>query len=103
MLDVSRYFIPKATLLRTIDCMALLKLNKLHLHLVDDNGWRLEIKRYPRLTQVGAWRVKRDEPFPARKNPLPGEQTTGGILHPTGDERDYSITPKAGRSKLFRK
>ncbi|HNU38566.1 MAG TPA: family 20 glycosylhydrolase, partial [Macellibacteroides fermentans] len=48
MLDVSRYFIPKATLLRTIDCMALLKLNKLHLHLVDDNGWRLEIKRYPR-------------------------------------------------------
>ena len=78
MLDVSRYFIPKATLLRTIDCMALLKLNKLHLHLVDDNGWRLEIKRYPRLTQVGAWRVKRDEPFPARKNPLPGEQTTQG-------------------------
>ena len=60
MLDVSRYFIPKATLLRTIDCMALLKLNKLHLHLVDDNGWRLEIKRYPRLTQIGAWRVKRD-------------------------------------------
>lgn len=78
MLDVSRYFIPKATLLRTIDCMALLKLNKLHLHLVDDNGWRLEIKRYPRLTQVGAWRVKRDEPFPSRKNPLPGEQTTQG-------------------------
>lgn len=54
MLDVSRYFLPKEELLRMIDCMALLKLNRLHLHLTDDNGWRLEIKKYPKLTEVGA-------------------------------------------------
>ena len=39
MLDVSRFFIPKENVLRIIDCMSMLKLNKLHLHLVDDNGW----------------------------------------------------------------
>ena len=63
MIDVSRYFMPKHNLLKIIDAASFLKINKIHLHLVDDNGWRLEIKKYPRLTQVGAWRVKRDEPL----------------------------------------
>ena len=53
MVDVARYFIPKEHLLRIIDTMGMLKLNKLHLHLTDDNGWRLEIKKYPLLTEVG--------------------------------------------------
>lgn len=44
MLDVSRFFLPKEDLIRMIDCMAMLKINRLHLHLTDDNGWRLEIK-----------------------------------------------------------
>ncbi len=44
MLDVSRYFIPKETVLKIIEAMSMLKLNILHLHLVDDNGWRIEIK-----------------------------------------------------------
>ncbi|MGN1232553.1 MAG: family 20 glycosylhydrolase, partial [Candidatus Cryptobacteroides sp.] len=44
MLDVARFFTPKDDLLKIIDCMSMLKLNKLHLHLCDDNGWRLEIK-----------------------------------------------------------
>ncbi|MGK5558679.1 beta-N-acetylhexosaminidase [Actinomadura kijaniata] len=56
LLDVARHFLPKADLLRFVDLMAVHKLNVLHLHLTDDQGWRLEIRRYPRLTEVGAWR-----------------------------------------------
>ncbi|WP_327291895.1 beta-N-acetylhexosaminidase [Streptomyces sp. NBC_01198] len=56
LLDVARHFVPKADVLRLIDLLALHKLNVLHLHLTDDQGWRLEIRRYPRLTEVGAWR-----------------------------------------------
>ncbi len=55
MLDVARYFFSKAYVLKFIDMMAMYKLNVLHLHLVDDSGWRLEIKKYPKLTSVGAW------------------------------------------------
>jgi hexosaminidase len=55
-LDVSRHFMPKQWLLRLIDLVALHKLNVLHLHLTDDQGWRVEIERYPRLVEVGAWR-----------------------------------------------
>jgi len=88
MLDVSRYFIPKETVLEIIDAMAMLKMNKLHLHLVDDNGWRIEIKKYPKLTDVGAWRVARDEPFPARPNALPGEKATIGGFYTQDDIRE---------------
>jgi hexosaminidase len=56
MLDVSRHFYAKAEVERVLDLMALYKLNTLHWHLVDDDGWRIDIKKYPRLTQVGAWR-----------------------------------------------
>ncbi|WP_214324531.1 beta-N-acetylhexosaminidase [Nonomuraea sediminis] len=56
ILDVARHFMTKADLLRFIDLMAVHKLNVLHLHLSDDQGWRVEIKRYPRLTEVGSWR-----------------------------------------------
>ena len=54
MLDCSRTFLPIAYLRRTVDRMAYYKLNMLHLHLTDDQGWRLEIKKYPELTAVGA-------------------------------------------------
>lgn len=56
MLDPSRHFRPVEDVLRFIDLMARHRLNRLHLHLTDDQGWRLEIRRYPRLTSVGAWR-----------------------------------------------
>lgn len=56
MLDVSRHFMPKDFVLEFIDLLALHKLNTFHWHLTDDQGWRIEIKKYPRLTQVGAWR-----------------------------------------------
>lgn len=58
MLDVARYFLPKDAVLRYVDLMAAHKLNVLHLHLTDDQGWRVEIKRYPLLTEVGAWRER---------------------------------------------
>ncbi len=56
MLDVSRYFLNKDYVLRYIDMMAMHKLNVLHWHLIDDCGWRIEIKKYPKLTEIGAWR-----------------------------------------------
>jgi hexosaminidase len=57
MLDVSRHFFSTTYLKKCIDLMSLYKLNKLHLHLTDDQGWRIEIKKYPRLTQESAWRT----------------------------------------------
>lgn len=56
MLDVARHFMPKDDVLRLLDVMALHKLNTFHFHLTDDQGWRIEVKKYPRLTEVGAWR-----------------------------------------------
>ena len=55
-LDVSRHFMPKQFVKRYIDLLAMHKLNRFHWHLTDDQGWRLEIKQYPLLTQVGGWR-----------------------------------------------
>ncbi len=55
-LDVARHFMPKEFVKKLIDLAALHKLNRFHWHLTDDQGWRLEIKQYPRLTEVGAWR-----------------------------------------------
>lgn len=55
-LDVARHFLPIEDIESFIDAMALHRLNVLHLHLTDDQGWRVEIKGYPRLTEVGAWR-----------------------------------------------
>ena len=76
LVDVARFFSPKENLLRIIDCMAMLKLNKLHFHLTDDNGWRIEIKKYPELTAVGSRRVDRPgKSFPERRNPRQGEPT----------------------------
>lgn len=56
MLDVSRHFYNLDEIKQLLDSMAAQKLNQFHWHLVDDQGWRIEIKHYPRLTQVGAWR-----------------------------------------------
>ena len=55
-LDVGRHFMPKEFVLKFIDLLAIHKLNVLHLHLTEDQGWRIEIKKYPKLTSVGAWR-----------------------------------------------
>jgi hexosaminidase len=57
MLDVSRHFFSIEYLKKQVDMLAFYKMNKLHLHLTDDQGWRIEIKKYPELTQQGAWRT----------------------------------------------
>ena len=56
MFDVSRTFFDKEYILRHLDWLAYHKINKFHWHLTDDNGWRAEIRKYPKLTSVGAWR-----------------------------------------------
>ncbi|MBP9993537.1 MAG: family 20 glycosylhydrolase [bacterium] len=55
-LDVSRHFFPIENVKTYIDIMAMHNLNKLHFHITDDQGWRMEIKKYPELTEAGAWR-----------------------------------------------
>ena len=69
--------------------MGMLKINTLHFHLTDDNGWRVEIKKYPRLTEVGAWRVNRmDVPFYFRRNAEPGEPTPIGGFYTQEDIKE---------------
>jgi len=76
MLDVSRHFYDKAEVERILDEMALHKLNTFHWHLTDDQGWRIEIKKYPKLTEIGAWRT-------ASKLKAPkSESNDSGNAHP---------------------
>ncbi|MFJ2737790.1 MULTISPECIES: beta-N-acetylhexosaminidase [unclassified Streptomyces] len=82
MLDVARHFMPKDGVLRYLDLMAAHKLNVLHFHLTDDQGWRVEIKRYPRLTEVGSWRARTR--FGHRASPLWDDRPHGG--HYTQDD-----------------
>lgn len=60
LLDCSRHFMTKEFVKRYIDLLAYLKMNTLHWHLTDDQGWRIEIKKYPKLTEIGAWRTGAD-------------------------------------------
>ncbi|MGW1269594.1 beta-N-acetylhexosaminidase [Streptomyces sp. NPDC002491] len=77
MLDVARHFMPKDGVLRYLDLMAAHKLNVLHLHLTDDQGWRIEIRRRPRLTEVGSWRARTK--FGHRASPLWEHKPHGGF------------------------
>ncbi|MFJ7900690.1 beta-N-acetylhexosaminidase [Streptomyces sp. NPDC096198] len=77
LLDVARHFTPTDGVLRRLDQMAAHKLNVLHLHLTDDQGWRLEIGRHPALTAVGAWRPRTR--FGHRASPLWEEKPHGGF------------------------
>jgi hexosaminidase len=76
LLDVARHFLPKDAVLRYLDLLAAHKLNVLHLHLTDDQGWRIEIERYPKLTEVGAWRARTKVGH--RASPLWDERPHGG-------------------------
>lgn len=94
MLDVSRHFYGKEEVKRVLDFMAEMKLNRFHWHLADDQGWRLQIKNYPKLTSIGAWRVDyntHDENVsnwwgrPVQKK---GEEATYGGFYTQGDIRE---------------
>jgi hexosaminidase len=89
MLDVSRHFFPKQDVLQMIDYLSIHKINTLHLHLVDDQGWRIEIKKYPKLTQIGAWRVDReDQPWNSRQKQEAGEKASYGGFYTQDDIRE---------------
>ncbi|MER5955100.1 beta-N-acetylhexosaminidase [Streptomyces sp. NPDC001893] len=77
MLDVARHFMPKDGVLRYLDLLAAHKLNVFHFHLTDDQGWRIEIKRHPRLTEQGAWRARTK--FGHRASPLWDDRPHGGF------------------------
>ncbi|MEX0273561.1 MAG: family 20 glycosylhydrolase, partial [Flavobacteriaceae bacterium] len=79
MLDVSRHFFGIAYIKKTLDRMAMLKLNTFHWHLIDDQGWRIEIKKYPKLTEIGGFRVDQEDRHWNDRNPNdPGEKGTYG-------------------------
>lgn len=78
-LDVSRHFMPAEFIYKFIDYIAMHKMNVFHWHLIDDQGWRIEIKKYPKLTEVGAWRVDReDHAWNSREAMKKGEKATYG-------------------------
>ncbi len=89
LLDVSRHFFPAEFVKRVIDDMVLHKMNTFQWHLTDDQGWRIEIKKYPRLTEVGAWRVDReDKPWNSRPPQEAGEAATYGGFYTQDEIRD---------------
>ena len=78
-LDVSRHFFSADVVKQYIDLMAMYKMNTFHWHLVDDQGWRIEIKKYPKLTSTGAWRVdQNDKVWGSRPQAQPGEAANYG-------------------------
>ncbi len=78
-LDVSRHFFPVEFVKKYIDLIAMHKMNIFHWHLTDDNGWRIEIKKYPLLTEVAAWRVDREKiHWREVTPPEPGEEANYG-------------------------
>jgi len=88
MLDVSRHFFTVAQVKQFIDDMVAYKYNLLHLHLTDDQGWRIEIKSYPKLTSVGAWRVDKTGTFGTFSKPGPNEPRTYGGFFTHDDIRE---------------
>jgi hexosaminidase len=88
MFDVSRHFFTKQEVMRYIDNMARYKFNLLHLHLTDDEGWRVEIKSLPKLTTVGAYNVKREGSFGNFIPPTPTETRNYGGFYTQDDIRE---------------
>ena len=80
MLDACRHFFPVEAVKRYIDLLALHKINRFHWHLTDDQGWRIEIKRYPRLTEIGSWR----------------RETLVGLMPKKGEEMQFDGRPYGG-------
>jgi hexosaminidase len=89
MLDCSRHFFSKAFIERLLDLMALHKMNSFHWHLTDDQGWRLEIRKYPNLTKIGAWRKETAITTPGSKGAAPKfDNTPYGGFYTQDDVRE---------------
>lgn len=97
-LDCSRHFFTVEEIKRYLDYMAMLKLNVFHWHLIDEGGWRMEVKKYPLLTSIGAWRTKTPEVW-GGKLEFPGsdskEQLYGGYY--TQEEIRHIVSYAAKR------
>lgn len=88
-LDVSRHFFPKEFILKYIDLIASFKMNTFHWHLTDDNGWRIEIKKYPKLMQTAAWHVDRENlPWTERPAQQAGEKANYGGYYTQDEVRE---------------
>lgn len=89
MLDVSRHFFKKEYIKEHLDRMAFLKLNTFHFHLVDDQGWRIEIKKYPKLIEVGGFRVdQKEKHWNARTENDPDAMATYGGFYTQEDIKE---------------
>lgn len=88
MFDVARHFFTKQEVKQYIDAMVRYKYNILHLHLTDDEGWRIEIKGLPKLTEVGAWNVKRVGTFGDFIPPKPDEPRNYGGFYTQEDIKE---------------
>ena len=88
MFDVTRHFFTKDEVKQFIDQMVRYKYNLLHLHLTDDEGWRIEIKGLPKLTEVGAWNVKKVGYFGSFTPPAPDEPRNYGGFYTQDDIRE---------------
>jgi hexosaminidase len=86
--DVSRHFFTKEEVMDYIDNMVKYKYNKFHFHLTDDQGWRIEIKSLPKLTEVGAWRAPRVGNWTTYTKPAPDEPKTYGGFYTHDDIRE---------------
>lgn len=95
MLDVSRHFFPKTFVKKYIDQLSRYKMNVFHWHLTDDNGWRIEIKSLPKLTEIGAWRVPRTGRWGNFDPPQPGEKATEGGYYTQEDIKEIVAYAKA--------
>lgn len=95
MLDVARHFFTKEQVKAFIDEMVRYKFNVLHLHLTDDEGWRIEIRSYPELTKKGAWNVKRVGYYGNFTPPLPEEKRDQGGFYTQDDIREIVAYAKA--------
>ncbi|MFM6952584.1 MAG: beta-N-acetylhexosaminidase [Bacteroidota bacterium] len=95
-LDVSRHFYGPTDIKRYIDWLSFYKFNVFHWHLCDDQGWRIEIKRYPKLTSVGAWRVDRNkEPWRTAQPQQEGELASYGGFYTQDEVREIVAYAKA--------
>jgi hexosaminidase len=92
-LDVGRHFMPKEFVKKYIDLLALHKLNTFHWHLTEDQGWRLEIKQYPKLTEVGAWR--KETQVGRSRDPVQYDGVRHGGFYTQEDAREIVAYAKA--------
>jgi hexosaminidase len=88
MLDVSRHYFPKEMVKKYINQLAKYKMNVFHWHLTDDQGWRIEIKSLPKLTEVGAWRAPRDGLWWTRPPQADDEAATYGGFYTQEDVKE---------------